>query len=351
MKIKPAKPQKDSQDEKLSVKKRRKWYYTFVISMAALVVFSTTYALILPAITMEKEDEQVYRVSDWSWEDSYGALIENEGEWYLSLPGADEDNPMTEESVRELLPGKVSATMSDGTTEELALEWDLSILPEIDGYEGTYLVSAALPENYALQEDVLQLQVTLMLGDAEQYADPNYPGVRRTLTEQELTDALKTHTVQGLNPPDTTVHIFDYTSAYDGAKQKDLLKNSELAYPEDWNRGINQGHLLLFGDQMLGAGYWNIGAGAGKMWAQKHTNLKGIVKSTLENGYPVIDLEKARNPLNDVTGPKELSNLYRPRMPGVQKILRMPKKLRHCQLMCFSGQGQEAEVIRGIILE
>ena len=123
MKIKPAKPQKDSQDEKLSVKKRRKWYYTFVISMAALVVFSTTYALILPAITMEKEDEQVYRVSDWSWEDSYGALTENEGEWYLSLPGADEDNPMTEESVRELLPGKVSATMSDGTTEELALEW------------------------------------------------------------------------------------------------------------------------------------------------------------------------------------------------------------------------------------
>ena len=311
MKIKPAKPQKDSQDEKLSVKKRRKWYYTFVISMAALVGFSTTYALILPAITMEKEDEQVYRVSDWSWEDSYGALTENEGEWYLSLPGADEDNPMTEESVRELLPGKVSATMSDGTTEELALEWDLSILPEIDGYEGTYLVSAALPENYALQEDVLQLQVTLMLGDAEQYADPNYPGVRRTLTEQELTDALKTHTVQGLNPPDTTVHIFDYTSAYDGAKQKDLLKNSELAYPDDWNRGINQGHLLLFGDQMLGAGYWNIGAGAGKKWAQKYTNLKGIVKSTLENGYPVIDLEKARNPLNDVTEPKELSNLYR----------------------------------------
>ena len=35
--------------------RRRKWWHQVVSAMAAVVVFVTTYALILPAITMEQE--------------------------------------------------------------------------------------------------------------------------------------------------------------------------------------------------------------------------------------------------------------------------------------------------------
>lgn len=40
--------------ERIKSKRRRKWYYTVSVTMAAIVVFCTVYALILPAITMEK---------------------------------------------------------------------------------------------------------------------------------------------------------------------------------------------------------------------------------------------------------------------------------------------------------
>ncbi len=40
--------------EQVKSKRRRKWYYTVSVTLAAIVVFCTVYALILPAITMEK---------------------------------------------------------------------------------------------------------------------------------------------------------------------------------------------------------------------------------------------------------------------------------------------------------
>lgn len=43
--------------EQIKSKRRRKWYYTVSVTLAAIVVFCTVYALILPAITMEKAQE------------------------------------------------------------------------------------------------------------------------------------------------------------------------------------------------------------------------------------------------------------------------------------------------------
>lgn len=301
-------------EQKLSAKKRRKWYYTLAVSLAAIVVFSTTYALILPAITMEKRTAR--DVIGWNWVDRHESLIQSGGQWYLSLPGASVNMPATGQDVRQLLPEELTATMSDGTTGTLPLEWDLSVLPDSGGYEGSYSLFAGLPQGYTLHEGIPQPQVMLVLGGAGLYAD--YPGNRRTLTQAELDAALKTHIVQGPNPPNVTVNLFDYTSAKDGATQKDLLDRNpayNAAGSNEWNRGINQNRLLLFGDSMVGAGYWNIGAGAGKKWAQKYTNLKGIVENTLKSGYPMINLSEARTPLNDVTIPGELTNLYRAENP------------------------------------
>lgn len=43
--------------ERINRKRRRKWYYTASVTMAAIVVFCSVYALILPAITLEKKQE------------------------------------------------------------------------------------------------------------------------------------------------------------------------------------------------------------------------------------------------------------------------------------------------------
>ena len=61
---------------------------------------------------------------------------------------------------------------------------------------------------------------------------------------------------------------------------------------------------------MIEAGYWNIGAGAGREWAQLHTNMQGIVKPLLEDGFPVLDLSKARDllPEPDVVGTHDFSS-------------------------------------------
>lgn len=334
MKTKPGKAQ-TGLDQKLSAKKRRKWYYTLAVSLAAIVVFSTTYALILPAITMEKRG-----ITGWSWVDNDEILIENGGQWYLSLPGASASNPATAEAVRGLLPEELTATMSDGTAGTLSLEWDLSALPETGGYEGVYSLSASLPQGYTLQEGIPQLQVILVLGDVQLYA--GYPGVRTTLTQAQLDAALKTHTIQGMNPPNTTVNLFDYTSAKDGAIEKDLLDktNNGAAGPADWNKGINSNRLLLFGDGMAGAGYWNIGAGAGRQWARDYSNMKGIVEATLTNGYPMIDLNKAREPLIGVTSLSlSLANLHRAENIGAANNLANAQNAPALSTTVLTGAG------------
>lgn len=41
-------------DKYMKERRRKKWWHKVVISLAAIVVFCTTYALILPAVTLEK---------------------------------------------------------------------------------------------------------------------------------------------------------------------------------------------------------------------------------------------------------------------------------------------------------
>lgn len=50
---------KNLHNEQIQKKRRRKWYYTVSLTMAAVVVFCTVYALILPAITMEKQQQML----------------------------------------------------------------------------------------------------------------------------------------------------------------------------------------------------------------------------------------------------------------------------------------------------
>ena len=239
------------------------------------------------------EPEETYIIG-WTWVDEEEFLTEYDGEWYLSLPGAERDD-LTEELLEEMLPKKLCVELSDGETEYLPITWDFS--PLSDNSQEYYRLDAAIGEDYALAKDVDALYVLLEYGGAEVYA-ATYPGERRALTG---TDKLADHTVKGITPAGTTVNLFDYDPQI-GNRDNDVLPDG--ARFENYSKGINENALLLFGGSaMREAGFWNLGSGAGRPWGQNNVNMKGIVKSTLKDNYPYINLDQARSTLQNPTEP------------------------------------------------
>ncbi len=156
-------------------------------------------------------------------------------------------------------------------------------------------------DGYTLAEDVPAPAVTILFGGAEAYAE--YPGSRTLLTqEQEADDGFWAgHQVHGITPAGTTVNLFDYDPEI-GSDGNDVLPDG--AKFENYSNGINKDALLLFGGSaMREAGFWNLGSGAGRPWGQNNVNMKGIVKSTLEDNYPCINLDQARSTLQNPTKP------------------------------------------------
>lgn len=186
---------------------------------------------------------------------------------------------------------------------ELSQETDPDAQQSVETQWTLYPLMASVEEGYQLAEEAPELKVWLDVGGAEVYA--SYPGNRELITsEAELDRALAAHKVRGITPAGTTVNLFDYVASKDGAVVHDLTDKEPLdgspynvAKSSEWNKGINENRLLLFGDSIVGAGYWNNGAGAGRLWAQKNTNMKGIVLPTLTDGYPVINTAAASKPI------------------------------------------------------
>lgn len=119
------------------------------------------------------------------------------------------------------------------------------------------------------------------------------------------------HVVPAANP-NVRVNLFDYwvVTKDPTAPNGDILDKrdyflhednngnavntaAQYATTEDWNHGINEGHLLLFGDGMIHAGLWNKGAGSATRYGRAFAGMEQIVKPVLENGYPVLNLPLA----------------------------------------------------------
>lgn len=241
-------------------------------------------------------------ITDWSWDDKDGVLVESDGTWYLALFVEDAKN-VDEDDVEVLLPKKMNVTLANGEKTSVPILWnggggvfsEKVGSPLGDGGDA-YRVKASI-DGYTLAEDVPAPAVTILFGGAEAYA-VTYPGTRVDLTNAD--DSFWAgHQVHGITPAGTTVNLFDYDFGITG--DDDVLPNG--AKFEDHSNGINQGALLLFGGSaMHEAGFWNQGSGAARPWGKIHTNMKGIVRSKLENGYPYINLEHARDALEDATG-------------------------------------------------
>lgn len=128
------------------------------------------------------------------------------------------------------------------------------------------------------------------------------------------------HTVSPANPENVTVNLFDYWVKTENPTVEsggDILDKSDIHYHEeggegalgdkptgystekDWDLGINQKHLLLFGDGLIHAGLWNKGAGENCRYGKQYAGMEGIVRNVLtENGYPEINLDLANVVLN-----------------------------------------------------
>lgn len=223
-------------------------------------------------------------ITDWSWDDKDGVLVESDGTWYLALFAEDAKN-VDEDDVEALLPKNMSVTLANGEKTSVLILWNEGRgvfsekvgSPLGDGGDA-YQVKASI-DGYTLAEDVPAPAVTILFGGAEAYA-ATYPGSRTLLTqEQEADDGFWAgHQVHGITPAGTTVNLFDYDPEI-GSNGNDVLPDG--AKFENYSNGINKDALLLFGGSaMREAGFWNLGSGAGRPWGQNNVNMKGIVKST-----------------------------------------------------------------------
>ncbi len=120
----------------------------------------------------EGEEEPAVILS-WEWIDEEEVLVWSDelDQWGLGLPGASEENPVTAENLAEILPASITASLGEEQTEILILDWDFSVLPEEGVKEGSYELTAGLPEGYVLGDEAAELRVALEISGGMVYPD------------------------------------------------------------------------------------------------------------------------------------------------------------------------------------
>ncbi len=217
----------------------------------------------------EQEQVQTISVVSWNWVDEQEMLVEIDGVWGIGLPGVNQENPLTQEAMAELLtmlPQQITATTETDEEVTLDVEWDLSVIPE-NADSGEYVLQAKIVDpSYVLAADAPALTLTLQLGQTQ------------TFTELPSgTPPYEDHIIPGVSPNGTTIELFDYWI--------DEQTNADDENPQNFlNRGINAEHALLFGRGMNGSnGSWND-------WTGTSTVRSGIVSSQLGgDGYPKLN--------------------------------------------------------------
>ena len=115
--------------------------------------------------------------------------------------------------------------------------------------------------------------------------------------------AYEKNTFVGVSPLGTTINLFDYWLT----EQTD----SDGENPDDFeNRGINQGHALLFGSGM--GNYDQPDYGDWNKWTGDEDPQTGIVDSQLDNGYPVLHLTISGTAIDGRDGNESLAYLFDP---------------------------------------
>ena len=204
----------------------------------------------------------------------------------------------------------------------VGISWDLSGITLSKATNGTKLTIFAEPisnTSYLLR---VNTNDTGYKDDKDDKADTAeaYDILNLTITLRDYNPA--NHIATAAKPGNVNVNLFDYwvkTETPTTATNGDILDKSDnhkhmdnneqltpsptgFSNDQDWDKGINKDHLLLFGDGLIHAGLWNKGAGENCEYGKKYAGMEGIVKNVLNaDGYPEINLENASKIL---TSPK-----------------------------------------------
>ena len=242
------------------------------------------------------EEADTKEIIEWTWVDEDGILQESDGVWGIGVPGASEDNPLTQDALLEMLPKQINVTLSDGGEETVDLTWDLSAIPEEGVWSGDYTVSAEVRGTYSFSESTAPLSIEVEVGGAETYT---------TLPSGSISNApFQNHLVNGVSPNGTTINLFDYwLTGRTDADNNDPWPPGQNNDPTLQNEGINQEHALIFskkpkpeGSNVSYFGDWNA-------WTGDDDPYPEIVQDKLVNGYPVLNLTQeqvngAHNPFH-----------------------------------------------------
>ena len=208
-------------------------------------------------------------IVEWTWVDEDGVLQQNGNVWGLGVPGASEDNPLTQDALLEMLPKQIDAALADGSEVAVDLTWDLSAIPEEGVWSGDYTVTADVDVTYSLGVEVAPLSVEVEVGGGETYASQ---------------ENLNANTVEGESPQGTTINVFDYWLS----SQND----SDQSNPENYlNRGINNGEVLKFGTGMgtdRDTGENHLNRNTVNYWTGSEAVRSGVVSRVLTDGYPTL---------------------------------------------------------------
>lgn len=275
-------------------------------------------------------------VNDWSYVSRGGSEIRESDfkyyiDYYLAMTS---DRDMLVQKVKSVLPSKIRASGYNTNNELVNAGFT------IDGSPSTGYVSGFVDIDWADVEDIINSAGTIKENTSLTFEampvsktgycirvnsnNPDLPDESNDTAEIEgilnltitLHDLhLEEHTVSSVNPLNTTVNLFDYWVGQDGAGGNDLLrpyedwdhKGSDGNYRghtgvKNWDQGINTGRLLLFGDGNIHAGFWNKGAGASSDYGKAKAGMTGIVKSVLDEGYPVVDDEEMEKQIDQYNG-------------------------------------------------
>lgn len=227
-----------------------------------------------PPTDQTDTDESVSNsVTDWQWNDPDGNLTysdENQ-RWELNVPGASEENPLTQDALSSMLPTQITVTLSDGQQVVLDITWDLSSIPAEGVWEDELSITATINDpNYASLEGLSALQLALVLGEADTMSIPT-----GTIDSAPFQNHIIDNNTDATG---TTVNLFDYW-LYE-RNTEDSNDNGNVT-----NRGINKGHALNFRDSGGNdvEGDWN-------NYTNSSNPRQGIVASNLDNnGYPVLN--------------------------------------------------------------
>ena len=99
-------------------------------------------------------------ITAWSWVDELEAIDPSSG--ILALSGA--ESPVLYDEIVGIFPAEITAATENGTETVTLGGWSCDNYPAEGADTGSYLFTAALPEGYALAENVSALTVTVELG-------------------------------------------------------------------------------------------------------------------------------------------------------------------------------------------